>query len=225
MYLESIFMASEDIQKQLPNEAKMFDEINTTYKIYTERIYKNPNALDACRYEGILETLQSTDEKLQKIQKELDAYLETKRMIFPRFYFLSNDDLLEILGQQKEPANVQRHIKKCFEGIKAMQLIFPGKGNTNRTIMAQGMDSPDGEKVSWNEQVVIDGPVELWLVLVEKMMIETLRKMMPLCVQGYKGKKEKWVKEFEGQCLITGGQIVWTTNCTKALNEVAKGKT
>lgn len=55
---------------------------------------------------GLLEQLNDMNTKLEEIQKSLDMYLETKRQIFPRFYFLSNDDLLEILGQSKNPEAV-----------------------------------------------------------------------------------------------------------------------
>ena len=33
MYLESIFMASEDIRKQLPTESTLFIEVNETFKV------------------------------------------------------------------------------------------------------------------------------------------------------------------------------------------------
>ena len=70
------------------------------------RLNKDNNALRGSQYPNMLDTLNEMNVKLEEIQKSLDMYLETKRQIFPRFYFLSNDDLLEILGQSKNPEAV-----------------------------------------------------------------------------------------------------------------------
>lgn len=67
--------------------------------------------------------------KLEEIQKALDMYLETKRQIFPRFYFLSNDDVLEILGQSQNPEAMQPHLKKCFDNIKSLRIEKAGNFN------------------------------------------------------------------------------------------------
>ena len=54
---------------------------------------------------------------LSEIQKELEKYLEDKRNEFPRFYFLSNDELIEILAKASELEAIQKNIKKCFECV------------------------------------------------------------------------------------------------------------
>ena len=118
----------------------------------------------------VMELNDSMDENLEEIQKSLDQYLETKRMLFPRFYFVSDDDLLEILGQSKDPVQVQKHVKKCFEGIKFMDLVPPNtKGN--KTYEAKGMIAPDNESAEFVENIIIDGAVELWLAELEKKVI------------------------------------------------------
>lgn len=100
----------EDIRKQLPRESADFDSVNSKWKKVMTRLHADPNALRGSNHPGMLDSLNEMNLKLEEIQKSLDMYLETKRQIFPRFYFLSNDDLLEILGQSKTPEAVSR----CF---------------------------------------------------------------------------------------------------------------
>lgn len=103
------------------------------------------NVLKVCCGESLLERLQEANKNLEIIQKELNNYLEKKREIFARFYFLSNDDLLEILSQTKEPTAVQPHLKKVFENINEIEFDDAKK--------IKAMMSAEKEKVGFVEDV------------------------------------------------------------------------
>lgn len=150
-------------------------------------------------------------------------YLETKRHAFPRFYFLSNDDLLEILGQAKDPNSIQSHLRKCFDGLYRLEIAMPS--SERRHAEALGMHSADGEAVSFSYPVVVDGPVEVWLTNIEKTMRASLKNQLVECLHSSKKvKKEKWITEWPGQLVISASQINWTASCQRALIEASRGE-
>lgn len=142
-YLENIFVGSEDIRKQLPQESVLFDAVHTTFMERMAQLAEHGNIVRACTAPGMLDAFNGMDARLEKIQKSLENYLEAKRQQFPRFYFLSSDDLLEILGQAKDPQNVQSHLKKCFEGVKRLTMHAPG-AEGRREWESSAVSSPDG---------------------------------------------------------------------------------
>ena len=81
---------------------------------------KDPSIWDNIDSERMKNDLLGYNRSLDVIQKSLSDYLETKRRYFPRFYFLSDEELLEILADTKDPLKVQRHINKCFEAINLL---------------------------------------------------------------------------------------------------------
>lgn len=74
--------------------------------------------------------------------------------MFPRFYFIGDDDLLEILGQSTNPNVIQTHLKKLFAGIHSVQF----DENCQHII---AMKSLDGEIVPLQRKVKILPEVEV----------------------------------------------------------------
>lgn len=117
-----------------------------------------PLAMEAALYPGLLEALQRNNALLEQIMKCLESYLETKRVAFPRFYFLSNDELLDILAQTRNPHAVQPHLRKCFDAIARLEFAIKAPDEVEPTLKRQSsgsilttditaMISPEGERV------------------------------------------------------------------------------
>jgi len=210
MYLQPIF-DSPDIMKQLPTEGKKFKIVDGKWRQQMNRVHNNGNALNACTQEGLLEIWTHCNNDLDMVQKGLDDYLETKRGAFARFYFLSNDELLEILSQTKDPLRVQPFLSKVFEAMK--QLTFTD------ALVATQMHSKEGEIIDLVNHVSTSGKnVEVWMTDVEEQMLRAVREQIKIGVETYVDMvRTDWVLKSPGQVCLNSSQAHWTAEVEEAI--------
>ena len=236
MYLENIFGA-EDIQKQLPAESSKFIKIDKFFKDRMRKCNESPNVIAQIMTPNLLEQFVDYNKALDEIQKSLEDYLEMKRAAFARFYFLSNDELLEILSQTRDPHAVQPHLIKCFDAVKRLQF---GEGDESKKMLA--LISGENEKVSFSEPPMAEGTVESWLLQMQNCMCGTLYDQCKACLAllnevvptlDWAGRQpgdatfltqiDNWYFGFPAQSVIMIGQIEWTGGVTDALLGISDG--
>ncbi|XP_074961219.1 dynein axonemal heavy chain 3 [Phalacrocorax aristotelis] len=214
LYLEPIF-SSEDIIAQMPEEGRKFGVVDTYWKDIMAQVVKDTKVLVATEQPMMLDRLQEANTLLEDIQKGLNTYLEKKRLFFPRFFFLSNDELLEILSETKDPLRVQPHLKKCFEGIAKLEFT--------EDLEIIGMISSEKEIVPFIDKIYpvnAKGMVEKWLLQVEEMMLASVRQVLQDGIRGYiKVPRKTWVLQWPGQVVICVSSIYWTEEVSEAIRK------
>ena len=126
---------------------------------------------------------------------------------------MSNDELLQILSETKNPLRVEPHLKKCFEGIKRLSF------NGNKEI--EGMKSDENEQVNFIRTVrpqEASGLVEKWLLQVEEVMRLSLKSEAVKAVNAFEFmNRASWISKFPGQITLAVNSIYWTKDVTKVL--------
>eukprot|EP00516_Mucochytrium_quahogii_P000925 CAMPEP_0203746968 /NCGR_PEP_ID=MMETSP0098-20131031/2236_1 /ASSEMBLY_ACC=CAM_ASM_000208 /TAXON_ID=96639 /ORGANISM=" , Strain NY0313808BC1" /LENGTH=4160 /DNA_ID=CAMNT_0050635227 /DNA_START=190 /DNA_END=12669 /DNA_ORIENTATION=+ len=155
-YLEPLFIRSEEVKKALPEDAQRFKSIDSDVRKVLTNAAATKSVLKACNKGNLLPTLEEINQQLEKCKKSLVDFLDTKRTLFPRFYFTSEADLLDILSNGSSPAKIMKHITKVFLATKTFEL----DSNFNAT---HWVSSVGQEMGVFNPPVPLQGKVEQYL--------------------------------------------------------------
>lgn len=163
-----------------------------------------------CADKILLESLKECLLILETVQKSLSDYLETKRMIFPRFFFLSDDELLEIIIQSKHVQAIQPYLKKCFENMSELRF--------EHDLRITRMYSAEYEEVTLRPSIYPEGNVENWLGQVEDTMRNTLRELISEALEMVETTSRKqWMYMWPGQVVLCGSQTYWTAHVEEGI--------
>ena len=211
LYLQPIFSGTS-IQQKLHKEAREWAQVDNIWSTTMNMTHNHPEFNSVMHRESLLDNLKQCNELLDSITKGLNAYLESKRLAFPRFFFLSNDELISILSHTKDFSKIQESMQKLFEYVNSITV--------DERMIISGMNDAEGEKVPLVNPINGDTPeIEDWLNAFEEEMRNTLKKSNTDCLAAAQTKKkEEWIAEFPAQVVLTTNQILWTQQVTSMLN-------
>ncbi|KAF8367390.1 dhc-1 [Pristionchus pacificus] len=220
VYLEGLFSGSADIATLLPVESARFSSISTEFVALMKKVTAAPRILDVVHMQGTQRLLERLADMLAKIQKALGEYLERERSSFPRFYFVGDEDLLEIMGNSKDVSRLQKHLKKMFAGVNAIEI-----NEEDKTITA--LLSREGEKVALASAVVTNGVrINEWLRALENEMRHTLARSLTAALV-YLTKMNSddinvdeytaWLDQFPSQIVCMAADVWWSNQVESAL--------
>lgn len=194
-----------------------------------KKVVKSPFVLDVLNIAGVQKSLERLAELLGKIQKALGEYLERERSSFPRFYFVGDEDLLEIIGNSKDVLRIQKHLKKMFAGLSAILV-------DEEVTQIEGMASREGEEVRFKAPIVLkDFPkINDWLTRLEGEMKRSLAhhldiahlRLRPLFANAEALTAESflvWIDDSPAQLALLAVQLEYTSAVERALANGGSG--
>ncbi|GEQ70601.1 hypothetical protein JCM33374_g4279 [Metschnikowia sp. JCM 33374] len=224
VYLDGVFGSNSEIKASLPLESSRFGNISFEYLSLLKRVSSFNLVIDVLSIKGLPKTMKKLSDSLTRTVRGLTDFLDKQRDRFSRFFFIGNEDLLELLGSDNNESQINKHIKRMFPGIASLSL-------DRETSQILAVASPQGEVIE------LDTPVSLiknrslaqWLSVLEteiKLTMSTricqaVKEVDEMCSVGKSLSEnllEQIINRIPHQVLIVAFQVHFTSRVQSALD-------
>jgi dynein heavy chain len=195
-YLEPLFIKSAEVKRELPEDAARFADIDGDVKDMLKAMWEAKNIKTACNIDGLLEKCEEIVDQLNICKRSLKEFLDGRRRQFPRYYFTSEADLLDILSNGSTPACIMHHTPKVYLQSKFFYLsegddVEPETGRP----YALGWSANVGkEDVPFEPKVALVGKVEIYMqTLLDAQKLSLFKCLQRSLVRYGELERKDWV--------------------------------
>ena len=246
-FLESLFIGSDEIKRELPNETEEFVKIDQEVKEILKNGFEKKNIKNFSNSKFPMPPSENTDNdasgsqeekerslldwlkdilvRLSKCEKALNLFMERKRADFPRFYFMSSVDLLDVLSKGNSPRSINKHISKIIIAMEKLEMQDnDDKSNPNRRPTATEMITRTGvERIPFETPFALMGKVEVYLVDILKNMQSTIKSIVKKSISEVEQKQQReWIESTPSQACLLTDLMKFVTAVEKAINNLSK---
>lgn len=231
LYLDGIF-SEDEIRTQLAEEICQFLRIDAKYRqlMASAVLRENANVHRVCLAPHRLDDLQRLSVGLDELQKLLKSFLYKKRQKCTRLFFISDDDLLEVLGRGTNPKAIEPHLSKITDRLSGILRTPDGQQVT-------GLETLDGDRLYFRQTVSVAGhrPLEAWVNDVIEEMKSSVRYAIKRAVFEY-GRdnsatydstmvscREDWMNLFTTGVILCATSIWWTVEVEEVFLRMRSG--
>ncbi|VVC32081.1 Dynein heavy chain, domain-2,Dynein heavy chain domain,Dynein heavy chain, domain-1,Dynein heavy chain, P- [Cinara cedri] len=222
-HLAQIF-GRNDFSYILPKKIKKLNELNTFYKEIMANANRNSKVLEQCLKPNIMNQLLWLECNLDVNQKELNSFIIEKRNCFPRFYLISDNDLLFLYGNS-DPIAIQEYIIQIFDNIKSLTYEIK-----NGSYSITAMTTCNDEVLVYTNCVAIKNAVDKWMLEVIDQMQKSNRYMIKKAILdlgniSYLNNRSDWINNFPLSVCLNADSVWWTVEVENIFNEINLGNT
>ncbi|XP_011311295.1 cytoplasmic dynein 2 heavy chain 1 [Fopius arisanus] len=195
VYLEPVYGSGA-----APSDSGKWTRADKEFRYLMGEVVKDPRVPSLRRLP--MPALVSLKDLLDRCQRSLDEFLEEKRSAYPRLYFLSDEDLLELISGSSD--GLDTHLPKLYQGVGSVQ-----REDGRLTAVV----SPEGETLALPVSIDLSEPLPTWLSNLEEVLRKALSQSLEKCLVDHQADPSL----YPAQVLLLSERIHFTERCEAAL--------